>query len=164
MVIFRLDIKSRSGQTIIEATIALALIVVVLGAISISVIASLNNSTFLKNQTLAAKYGQSGMEYVKFIRNNDPRVFNSIAAGQHCLPATITSLSGLPCNASDIIDNTFIRQLEIENSSPKCGSAKRVRVTVAWTSSKCSGSFPNNYCHKSDLESCLPNQAPTPIL
>ena len=168
---FHFNFKSQSGQTIIEATIALALIVLILGAISISVIAGLNNSTFLKNQTLAAKLGQSGMEYVKYIRNNDPVTFNSIAAGFHCLPKNFTATAVLPCanSPADIIDNTFVRQLEIENASAKCGDStggfgKRVRITVAWTSSKCSGGFPNNYCHKSDLESCFPNQATVPAL
>lgn len=56
---------SKSGQTLLEAIIALAALLIILTATSTTIITALSNATFSKNQSLANKLAQEGMEYMR---------------------------------------------------------------------------------------------------
>lgn len=144
------------GQTLIEALVALALIGVVISAIAIVVVSSLNNAQFGKNQNLATKYANEAMEHLHKIRNSDYAAFRNydgnycFAKGQTALGASVSS-----CTVPNF-DN-FIRSVSIEQS-PGCGAnVAKVQVVVAWADGKCAQ---NSYCHKAELISCLSTTNP----
>lgn len=147
---FRIKNKN-SGQTIIEATIALASILLVLTAISIAIAISLSNSQFIKSQSLAAKYAQEGMEYIRFLRNTNPTTFES-REGIYCMNEDNVFTAG-SCQAVNVA-GTFKRESEFtQDSSPDCNGGAKVTVTVYWASGKCDSQ--NRFCHKSQLVSCF---------
>lgn len=67
--------KSRSttelGQSLMEVVVVLAVGMIVISALVFATIASLRNAQFSKNQVIATKLAQEGIESVKFIRNSD---------------------------------------------------------------------------------------------
>lgn len=142
--------KKSDGQTIIEAVVALSVIMIIIAAVAITVTISLNNSLFIKNQNQANKYAQQGMEYLRNMEANDSSKFNSYT-GVACMDESfaITTPFG-SCNTN--IQNTFKRTISFDKNTADC-SGTRVTVSVSWSSAKCSAS--NTFCHKSQLISCF---------
>ena len=144
-----------AGQTIIEATIALASILLTLAAIGTAISISISNSQFVRLQSQASKYAQDGMDQSRYIRNTNPSVFFS-REGIYCMNED-NSLSTGSCTAVNIA-NTFKREAEFtQNPNVECGDNAKLAVRVYWSSGKCSQS--NTLCHKSELVSCFVNQA-----
>lgn len=149
------------GQTIIEAIIALAAIILILTSISIVVINSVNNSQFIKNQNIGNKYAQQAFELVRGIQKNDLTQFASYTGGPYCInesdnPPLPTQLNCDPTTAN--IDSTFIRTIYFDQGASPCDITQtRLRVSVAWSSGKCP--FNNRFCHKAELVSCLRYQS-----
>lgn len=59
------------GQTLLEVTIGLGLVLVIVTAITITNINGLNSSKFSQNQTQATKLAQEGIDLVRNIRDQD---------------------------------------------------------------------------------------------
>lgn len=151
------------GQTIIEATIALASILLTLGAIAISISTSVSNSQFIKQQSQASKYAQEAMEYFRYQRNVNPGIFFAEGdwIGSYCFGSDKTLVSGT-CTGVNI-SNSFKREVRFDLNPSDCGAgtkrSKKVTVIVSWSSGKCNVS--NTFCHKSQLESCFTDQTGT---
>ncbi len=144
-----------AGQTIVEATIALASILLVLAAISIAITISLSNSQFIKNQSLASKYAQDGMEFMRYLRNTDPSTFE-LREGVYCMNEDNTFTPGT-CGAVNIA-GVYKRESEFtQNSLTDCNGGTKIIVAVYWASGKCDPQ--NRFCHKSELVSCFSNQS-----
>jgi len=149
-------LKRNHGQTIIEAAVALAAILITLSSIAVVMITSLNNSQFIKDQTVASRYAQQGMEYIKSIRNNDPVTFFAYS-GVKCFNQN-NSISATSC-ATVNIANIYKREVEFDQNDSQCGAdssglyGTKVTVNVYWSSSKCQAS--NTFCHSSSLVSCF---------
>lgn len=169
-------IKNSSGQTILEAVIALAALLLVLSASSVAIVTSVNNATFTRNQNQANKLAQAGMEEVRSIKNTDYTDFrDNLATGTKCLNGTLQfSTSGQDCTVdlwaikpNPSTNFRFIREVQfIQDDTNECilnanpgvpGSTDKkgtkVRVNVRWSSGKCSST--NLYCHNSYVESCF---------
>lgn len=151
------------GQSLIEALIALGAATVIVSAISVAIITSVNNSDFGKNQNLATQYSQQGMEILKQKSQSSWQVFSGYS-GTYCLNEGETNLilpSGSTCSVN--ISNFFRRTITIAQASSSCGGNARVSVSVAWADGKCT-SASNPYCHNVTLDSCLANinGVPTP--
>jgi len=148
------------GQTIIEATIALASILLTLAAIAVAISISINNSQFVKQQSQASKYAQDGMEQLRYERNTNPSSFFS-KSGTWCLgeSSSHTGSCNAAINPDDIIDGQFKREAEFSTDGipTECGNDKKVTVSVYWASGKCKET--NTFCHKSQLVSCFVNQS-----
>lgn len=164
------------GQTLIEVLVALGVGVLIVSAIAIAILSSLNNAQYSKSQNLASQYAQEGMETVRKIRDNDWTTFNNYD-GSYCLDKGTTTLvekepplaGGCPHGivGSQNLD-TFARQIDIDQNSPDCGlspfptptpspvplNPARVRVIVSWADSKCTN-VDNVYCHNITLTSCF---------
>lgn len=156
------------GQTIIEAAIALALIIVVLGAIAIAVLTGFGNSQFVSDQTQSSKYAQDGMEYIRYLSNNDPATFDGISATStiYCYNIPTGSIDDtfdpIACPNTPNISGKFVRSAQFErNEASLCGGGTKVTVWVAWRSGKCEAT---DYCHTSQLVSCFPKKPPAPTL
>lgn len=156
--------KSQSGQTIIEAVVALVTILLIVTAIAIVIVNGLYNSAFIKNQNEANKYAQQGMELVRNIHRNNLEIFQSYSSSlPYCIDESTSALvSGSNCNSNQVnITNTsFNRTVNFSSGLSECGStnpntsAKLVKVLVKWSSSKCPSN--NTFCHKSELATCMP--------
>lgn len=146
------------GQTLLEALLAISLVMLVLSGISVTIITSLNNAGYGKTQAIATQYAQEGMEIVRKIRNSNYTGFGNYNAGNYCLSedSSILQASG---NCSPNV-GSYVRSVFIEQSG--CGvNIAKATVTVAWTDGKCSS---GSYCHNSQIISCFskvnPVQAP----
>lgn len=168
--------NSKNGQTIIEAVVALALIIVVFTAITVAIITSVSNSEFARSQALASKYAQSAMETLRYLRNNPPTsglTFDNYAAAAspnsaYCMDpngvlgdnnGNAGSTAGPNCTKVYSFSNSsFIREVKF-NTDPVgsgCSGGTRATVSVFWSSGKCSGAtILSRYCHKSSLVSCF---------
>jgi hypothetical protein len=115
---------NQKGQSLVEALIALAAAVVIISAITVAVITSVQNSDFSKYQNLATNYAQQGLEIVKQQSQLD-WVDTATYSGTLCLFQGATTLPPLPsASCTDInVGNMFIRQVEIQNNiapGPAC--------------------------------------------
>jgi len=163
--------KSQSGQTIIEAIVALVTILLIITAIAIVIVSGLYNSSFIKNQNEANKYAQQGIELVRNIQKNDLKTFRGYVDDSdpeedypyYCIDEQTSTLYGDTCSNTGINTATsFNRVVEFSPGGGDCQAAftdsttaaARVTVTVKWSSSKCPAS--NTFCHESKLVTCMP--------
>jgi len=158
--------KNQNGQTIIEAVVALAAVFVIVAAIAVVILNAVNNSQFVKNQNLANKYAQQGMEYVRGIQAGNLDEFNTLSGsyGMGDSGSELTEESLTVNVGSSHIRNLYI----VENEEPciNTGSVvpeeqniglKKVTVEVRWSSGKCGSSeTEDRFCHDTTLVSCIP--------
>lgn len=149
-------IKKRDcGQMLIEILVAMGTAVVIISAITVTVISALNNAQFSKNQNLATQYAQQGMEVVRKIRDSDWSLFSSYSTGDYCLDKGSTVLRQMVLVDCGQNVDTFVRQIDIEKSSSDCSNSQtKITVSVSWSDSKCT-TGDNLYCHSIQLVSCL---------
>lgn len=157
---FTFHFSLQKGETLIEALGALALVAVVVTAVSSAVITALSNAQYNKNQTQATKFAQQGLETVRKIRNADYFAFRSYN-GIYCLGKNTSSLGTAQSNCTTPNTDGFIRYVDIQQA-PGCGTnIARVTVSVSFTDGKCNA---GTYCHVQSHSSCLstvnPIQAP----
>lgn len=161
-------INSQKGQSIIEALISLSVAVVIISAITLAVIASVNNSDFGKNQNLASEYARQGIEKMRQQSQSDWATFSGRADQTYCFAQSDTTLNGVAPCAQNIKNssgaNFFVRQVKILHvasngpltpTPPNCAGNMDITVTVSWADGKCNSS--NAFCHKVALESCVSN-------
>lgn len=161
--------KNQKGQTLIEVLIALSASIAVVTAITITIITSLSNAEFAKNQNLATQYAGEGLEIVRQIAKNDWANFQSYTSTYYCLPkssATICAMGSINCGTPIIcgqnIDNILSRQIVIVQSQSSaycstnacyCSNSTEIISKVSWGDSKCQ--VGNPLCHQVALRSCL---------
>lgn len=165
---------SKIGQSLIEVLISLTIATAVLSAITVAVVYSLRNTQFSKNQNLATQYASEGVEVVRQIRDNESTLSNY--NGGYCLPQDSTKLDGAlvpPCGQNvgpkDIGSTNYIysREVTIEPASTppdpptECGDNYKVTVKVSWWDNACGDT--SNFCHKTQLISCLSDSTNTSI-
>lgn len=61
----------QKGESLVEITIAIGVILLVLGALTITILVGLKNSQFAQNSLQATKLAQAGMENIKLFRNRN---------------------------------------------------------------------------------------------
>lgn len=146
--------SEEKGQTLIEILVAMSAAIVILTAISVTISSSLNNANYSKNQTLATKYAQEGMEIVRQIRDSNYVVFANYN-GTYCLAKGQYAFGG-SCSSPNV-DN-FIRIVQIQPAVVPCGAnTALVSVVVSWTDGKCRRGV---YCNKVQQDSCLSTVSP----
>lgn len=99
-----------SGQSMFEVVIALFIIaMVVVGIVSVSTF-SLSNSLFSRNKTLAGKYSQEAIEWLRSQREQDSAAFVLNAqTPTYCLQTLAWSNSGV-CGSSEVIGTSVFRR------------------------------------------------------
>jgi len=153
------------GQSILEALVALGAATIVMSAIAIAIIASVNNSDFSKYQNQATQYSQQGIEILKQQSVSAWPTFSGYASGLvYCFPLGTTLINplGVSCSPNIGTNNFFVRSAVITKSNLDCPgnpnvAANRgtlVSVSTAWSDGKCKDSA-NPYCHSVVLNSCI---------
>lgn len=156
-------INYQRGQTLLEAVIALAAMLLIITAISITVTGSLSNSGFIGDQNKASKFAQEGIEYLRNIRNTDYNTFSTYQPNvYHCMPDTITgpSIESAAVSVSNLCNPNvpqakpiFKRSVILVPNSRPCGNTGiQATVTVSWLSGKCESGV---YCQQSTLSACF---------
>jgi Tfp pilus assembly protein PilV len=156
----RVQLPILKGQTLIEALASLAILSIVITAISVSVTTSLNNAKYDQYLTLATKYAQQGSEIVLDTRDESYIGFKAYN-GIYCLAKGQTTLGSAQIGCTTKNVDNFIRSITIQQA-PGCGTnVALITVSVAFTDAKCQTGV---YCHKAVDNTCLstvnPIQAP----
>lgn len=167
--------RSEKGQTLLEILLAFGVSVLVLSALILGVITSLNNTQYTKNQGLANSYAQEGMAVVRQIRDSSWDNFCSYGTNNYCLSQDLSNLAdydGNNCVANGKV-GIFVRKVELVHNSSDCcpDSTKtcppgtclsgmrgsKATVKVSWSDSKCPSDVGNPYCHNVELITCFSN-------
>lgn len=176
----------QSGQTLIEVLVGLAAAVVVISAITVAVLSSLNNAEFSRDQNLATHYSQEGMEIIRNMRDKSILSVSatSLPDGVYCMAKTCTAITniagdtncgpraGLLCSQNVL---NFVREVTIRHNDSTCNgngptsaptpvtTAMKISVSTYWGDIKCT-STTNPFCHSVMLTSCLSDftVVPTP--
>lgn len=95
--------NKQSGQSLLEVVVVIAVGIIVVSALVFATIASIRNAQFAKNQALATKLAQEGIEKIKTIRDLD--VAGSVEFAYRNGSATISTVKfsdlwGLELNQS----------------------------------------------------------------
>lgn len=155
--------KKETGEVLIEAIIALAITTLIITGLVVTVISSLNNSTYIEIQNQASGYAQEGLDVARNLKESDYNSFSGLS-GTYCLGKDIKTID--EGNACDQIDEKFTRKIYINQSGvdPRgpiqevaCSSGNGsifVASTASWNDTKCSSSAD---CHKVELDSCFTN-------
>lgn len=162
------------GQTIIEVVVAFGAGIVVLSALTLMMLSSLNNASEGTSRTQATQYAQDGLETVRNLRDADWSQLVDLSKNPnntYCMSdlcSTLTTSSGncgpkiSSCGLN--VNSKFSRQVEIRFNDPSCIPQNPVSgknfikgiVTVSYGDGKCTNSS-NPYCHKVQVESCYTN-------
>jgi type II secretory pathway pseudopilin PulG len=143
--------KLENGQAMIEILVAIAVVVLVLVAVVSRVVESVANATFARNQLLATRFAQEGIEWTRsqrdrmgwtafedrLLADGDPVTYcvSDLSEDLTCLEdSSCVSLSKDPCSGT-IAGTVFDREIEIDHSNsgnPDIGNYVDVTVTVSW--------------------------------
>ncbi len=147
---------NQKGQSLVEALVAMTAAVIIVSAIAVAVITSVNNSDFSKNQNLATQYAQEGIEILRNLSQSNWNSFSTYS-GTYCLNQGSTTLT-IPTNVNcpQNINSFFVRQISITQTSDSCSGNAKISISVSWGDGKCTNAS-NPYCHKVLLDSCLAN-------
>ncbi len=159
----------QAGQTLLEVMLALSIAILIVSAIVVSIINSLNNEQFGVSQNQATQLAQEGVDLFRNLSQSDWATFTSYGrldttdAISWCLPEvnpTPYSRPGLPAGCGLNPGNRFVREITIElnmciTPTPGANISGRVTSTVKWADGKCTGTGDAQYCHKTEVVSCM---------
>jgi hypothetical protein len=103
---------------------------------------SVQNATFSKNQTLAARFAEAATEWLRGQRDNNIAIFmtNSQTPSWCLVDANLSDTSwnrSGTCNSNDVVaGTTFIRQVNFSTSVSGGKTIIMATVFVSWTDSK----------------------------
>ena len=125
--------RSTKGQSLFEVVLSLAVITVVIVALIILASNAIRNTTFSKNKTLATRYSQEAMEWLRGERDADWDVFSVRALiPTYCLPSlSWTAASVGTCSDNDVLPGTTLKR-EITFTSVSSDNIE-ISVIVYWT-------------------------------
>jgi Tfp pilus assembly protein PilV len=126
---------TQSGQSLLEAVVAIGVVTVVLSALIAAISFSLANTQYSRNKAQATKYGQEAIEWLRSQRDAGWATFVSKAGAAAC-ESHIYCLNGLTvfpaagaCAAGAVFNAIFTRTATLTyQSADQVG----VNVTVSW--------------------------------
>lgn len=127
-------IKSSKGQSILEVVFATAVMVLIMVGIVSLASNSISDAIFSRNQTLATKYAQEAMEWVRGRRDeNWDDFYLRATSGTFCINTLSWGTPGR-CGSDTYINETNLtREMTLRLVDE---SEVEVEVTVFWTNSK----------------------------
>lgn len=136
--------KSNLGQSLFEVIVALGIVALVIIALISLSSSSVSNTSFSKNQTLASRYAQEAIEWVRGQRDSGWNAFNTWVnaaplTSERCLPTLATSPVIGACQQSVpghyVSGTPFRRSIKFTDDSAGLGAnqvAYLVEVTIRW--------------------------------
>ncbi len=158
----------QKGQTLIEALIALSIIMIILTSLSTILASSLFNSQFIKEQNRANKYSQEGVEMVRAFQESNILGFKELETGVYCIDAggdnSIDLMAdpdpAVTCDTEPNVGGNMQREISVVRDilcdtppDPLGDGLSDVTVTTRWNSSKCDGA---DFCHEAKVVTSLP--------
>ena len=120
-----------AGQSLFEVVFAVGMSALIITAVVILATNAIANSTFSKNKSLAGRFTQEAVEWLRGQRDTDWEAFYTNAQiSPRCLPSLAWNLTG-PCGESDTINSNsnFKREADFSLIGPENVEAK---VKVYW--------------------------------
>lgn len=126
-----------NGQSMFEVVLALFIITMIIVAIVVMSTNSISNSIFSKNKTLANRYSQEAVEWLRSERENDYTVFYTNAdTPVYCLDTLNFNLPG-NCTDTEYITSTILkRELFFSKSTISGKIIVDATVVTSWQDSK----------------------------
>ncbi len=139
--------STHEGQTLVEVLVAIAIVTLVLVAIVSRSVEAVRNANYARNQVLATRFAQEGIEWAR--RERDRMSWANYTAAldaadvTYCVPDVLTGdievLTGGACNngtPADFIAGTiFLRDVRFQLQTPASGEFVEVAVSVTWEDS-----------------------------
>ncbi len=125
------------GQSLFEVIMALAVVtIIVVGIVSLSA-TSVRNADFSRDKTLAAKYSEETIEWLRGERDTDFAVFVT-KIGNWCFPSLSWSSATVgTCSSGQEIPNTiFMREVILSSSLISGKTVIEASVRVYWQDSR----------------------------
>jgi type II secretory pathway pseudopilin PulG len=119
-----------SGQSLFEVVVAIAIIMVIMVSIVVLATSSIRNTSYSNNKTLAAKYSQEAMEWLRGVRDNNwETLAENALVGTWCLK-NLAWDKNIACASDDFITGTrLIRELYFTVISATDIEAK---IKISW--------------------------------
>ncbi len=123
--------KTQKGQSMFEVVIAIFIIAMItISVVSLSTV-SLSNAVFSRNKTLANKYSQEAIEWIRGQREQNFTSFKANAVGTKCL--NTLAFTAPPCQ---FIANIFKREVTFTTRLESGKTILQVDVKTYWDDSK----------------------------
>lgn len=176
--------KKEIGSTLIEAILAIAIVTIVLSAVVVAVVSSVNNSQSSTDRSFALDYAEEGLDYLRDLKGEDFAGFTTtynlktpLSSNYYCLSdddgavpdsdLSVCATSGP--GTGNVAEGKYLRKVFIHYNPPpaaspggrdplnniKCaGSGIFASSIVYWTDSKCKD---GTYCRSVELNTCFYN-------
>lgn len=127
--------NSDRGQSMFEVVLALFIMaMIIIGVVFLST-NSISNSLFSRNKTLASRYSQEAVEWLRSEREKDVSLFIT-RSGTYCLDGLSWS-KNRNCNATEIITSTILkRELILSKLIISNQNIINATVVTSWIDSK----------------------------
>jgi len=129
------------GQSMFEVVVAIFIMALIIVGVIILSTNSISNSSFSKNKTLAGRYAQEAIEWLRSQRDADMTIFTGrVSAVPYCL--TDISLANPwsnigTCTSTEVIPETsFRREASLSTSQISLKNVIEATVVVYWSDSK----------------------------
>jgi len=122
------------GQSIFEVVIAIGVIGIIISGVVALATTSIRNSTFTRNKSLAARYAQEAVEWMRGERDAGWVTFHTYAGtATYCLDTLAWGNTGA-CSSTETISGTILsREITFSGVLPTQVNAA---VRVSWTDSQ----------------------------
>jgi Tfp pilus assembly protein PilV len=129
------DVHRNKGQSLIEAVVAIGVVILIVSGLIVAVISSIRSAQSSRSRSVATKLTQDGMESMRNLRDSGWTQFISLASGvEWCLGSdgiiTAPDETDLSCPQIESAKTFFDRRIVISDTSDEQAT---VMVTVTWT-------------------------------
>lgn len=122
------------GQSMFEVVMALFIMALIIVGVVFLSTNSIANSAFSRNKTIAGRYSQEAIEWLRGQRDSDPTLFKTNAVGTWCLSSL--SFSSHSACGSAIGSTIFKRQVAFTEDTTTLKTIIKAEVTTSWDDSK----------------------------
>lgn len=125
--------KNIKGQSLFEVVVALAMATLIVVSVVVLATLSIKSSTFSKAKTMAARYGQETIEWLRGQRDNNWKTFTEMTLASTRCMVTLDDWGTIgPCSEDQVITGTkFQREVKF----PVNEDGIEARVFVSWNDS-----------------------------
>jgi len=124
------------GQSLFEVIVAIGVIAAVIVGVVVLATNSIRNTTFTRNNSLATRYAQEAIEWLRGERDADWATFRAnagVSGNKYCLDA-LNWTKPQACNATEVISDTILtRSVTFSNI---LATQVNANVTVSWNDSQ----------------------------